>query len=159
MKRSSLALLVVGLLVLASAGWAIAARLQARKTDDAGTAKFEQMAMPMPNWLKSADAGVKETYIWAAVHQEELQYIPCYCGCGQMHDSNAACFFKRREDGTIADYDSHALNCQICVEIARSVRQGLAQGKTLSAIRQQIDKTYQARGLVATNTPMPPAGK
>jgi len=39
------------------------------------------------------------------------------------------------------------------------VRKGLAQGKTLTQIRNEVDKKYQSEGLKPTPTPMPPAGK
>jgi len=39
------------------------------------------------------------------------------------------------------------------------VRKGLAQGKTVTQLRAEIDKQYQAEGLKPTSTPMPPAGK
>jgi len=39
------------------------------------------------------------------------------------------------------------------------VRKGLAKGKTLTQIRNEVDAKYQAEGLTSTDTPMPPAGK
>lgn len=33
---------------------------------------------------------------------------------------------------------------------------GLAEGKSLTRIRQEIDRAYQALGLEPTPTPMPP---
>ncbi len=66
---------------------------------------------PMPGWLAAADRAVRQEYVWAAAHIEELQYIPCYCGCGMdpfNHADNAACYFNRDEDGNIIGYDNHA---------------------------------------------------
>lgn len=65
----------------------------------------------MPMWLLSADLQVEEDYTWAASHHDELQYIPCYCGCymNAGHTDNFACYFKRKQDGSIAGYDNHAV--------------------------------------------------
>lgn len=66
--------------------------------------------MPMPGWLKSADIGIKQEYMWAADNWEILQYMPCYCGCGQDpfdHRNNYACYFKYDSDGSITGFDEH----------------------------------------------------
>ena len=64
----------------------------------------------MPVWLLSADRQIQEDYIWAASHLEELQYIPCYCGCTPFgHADNFGCYFKRNGQGTITGYDDHAV--------------------------------------------------
>lgn len=64
----------------------------------------------MPVWLLSADRQIQEDYIWAASHLEELQYIPCYCGCTPFgHTDNFSCYFKRNEKGAITAYDNHAV--------------------------------------------------
>lgn len=63
---------------------------------------------PMPDWLKGALQPVKEAYIFAASHHDELQYIPCYCGCGGNHPSNSACYFRRDQKATVTAYDQHA---------------------------------------------------
>ncbi len=47
----------------------------------------------------------------------------------------------------------------VCQDITRDVRRGLEQGKSLSQIRDDIDKRYQDQGLKPTDTPMPPKGK
>lgn len=65
----------------------------------------------MPMWLLSSDQQVQDDYIWAASHLEELQYIPCYCGCYESagHTDNYACYFKRDATGKITSYDNHAV--------------------------------------------------
>lgn len=65
----------------------------------------------MPTWLADAPNLVKTEYVWAAAHLDELQYIPCYCGCGPDspfgHTDNFACYFERDSDGNILALDSH----------------------------------------------------
>lgn len=63
---------------------------------------------PEPTWLKNALQPVREAYVYAASHHDELQYIPCYCGCGAMHANNYACYFKRNGAGQVTGYDEHA---------------------------------------------------
>lgn len=65
-----------------------------------------QGAPPMPAWLVSAEPMTKTEYMWAAAHLEELQYIPCYCGCGANgHADNFACYYSRDAAGNITGYD------------------------------------------------------
>ena len=65
---------------------------------------------PLPASMAGALPIVVDEYRWAAAHHEELQYIPCYCGCGEFgHASNSACYFKRDAAGTIVDFDNHAV--------------------------------------------------
>ncbi|HYG60859.1 MAG TPA: PCYCGC motif-containing (lipo)protein [Symbiobacteriaceae bacterium] len=67
-------------------------------------------AGPLPDWLQNADPDIIADYAWAAEHHEELQYIPCYCGCGSVgHTSNATCYYRWDKNGKILGYDSHAL--------------------------------------------------
>lgn len=64
----------------------------------------------MPVWLLSADRQIQNDYVWASSHLEELQYIPCYCGCGSFgHTDNYSCYFKRDQQAAITGYDNHAV--------------------------------------------------
>ena len=51
---------------------------------------------------------VEEAYRYAAAHPEILQYIPCFCGCGNIgHRHNGDCYVQERfADGRI-DFTSH----------------------------------------------------
>ncbi|MFZ5828422.1 MAG: hypothetical protein ACOY94_29315 [Bacillota bacterium] len=42
------------------------------------------------------------------------------------------------------------------MDITRDVMVGLNKGKSLTQLRKEIDARYQAQGLTATPTPMPP---
>ncbi len=61
-----------------------------------------------PAWFKGMPKQYREAYIWAAYHHEELQYIPCYCGCGEMHGGNSACYYQRDAQGKVIAFDRHA---------------------------------------------------
>lgn len=65
---------------------------------------------PTPAWLATADKAIQADYTWAAAHHDELQHIPCYCGCGNIgHTSNSTCYFTRDAAGTITGYEQHAV--------------------------------------------------
>ena len=110
----------------------------------------------IPDFILDAPARVQEGYNFALERPEVLQYMPCFCGCGAGgHESNLDCFVKGIEaDGTI-EYSSHAFGCSICTDIALDAKQLLAEGASLTEIRQFIDDKYGDAG-PATDTELPP---
>lgn len=60
-----------------------------------------------PVWMPLAPQSLKEIYAFAYEHQEELQYIPCYCGCAPGHKDNYECYWKKDETGALI-YEEHA---------------------------------------------------
>jgi hypothetical protein len=52
---------------------------------------------------------IRGLYRYAVEHGDELQYIPCFCGCGRFgHTSNRDCYIKAfNTDGTLT-FTSHA---------------------------------------------------
>ena len=59
----------------------------------------------LPANLRKAPPTVREAYRFAIANRDVLQQIPCYCGCGGEHQSNAECYIKEvRPDGQI-DFD------------------------------------------------------
>jgi uncharacterized protein with PCYCGC motif len=52
---------------------------------------------------------IASLYRYAAEHGDELQYIPCFCGCVRFgHRSNRDCYIKSvNADGTLT-FTSHA---------------------------------------------------
>ncbi|WP_212774277.1 PCYCGC motif-containing (lipo)protein [Polycladomyces abyssicola] len=74
----------------------------------------------LPRFLNGKDANVLKIYRSAAKNGDLLQYIPCYCGCGESvgHKNNLNCFVKEtKSDGSIV-LDSHGMNCGTCLNIA-----------------------------------------
>jgi hypothetical protein len=67
-------------------------------------------AGPMPAWLKTADKAIVADYAWAAAHNDELQYFPCFCGCWDNagHRSNSDCYYEHDGNGKVTGYDQHA---------------------------------------------------
>ncbi len=104
-------------------------------------------ASALPDMVKSAPASVRTAYQFALAHPDALRNVPCYCGCGSIgHHSNLACYVKdTNHDGKIV-FDSHALGCSICVDIALDVMKMTEQGKPADQIREQIVSTYGSFG-------------
>lgn len=96
-------------LIAAVVTFAVRSSHEARSSDgDHGTAAIAN-APPIPTWLATGDPTVLAEYRWAAAHHDELQYVPCYCGCTATgHTSNATCYFRWDKDGNIQGYDNHA---------------------------------------------------
>ena len=66
----------------------------------------------LPEFAGSRGPGGRDAgtlYRYAIEHGDDLQYIPCFCGCGRFgHASNRDCYIKSMSaDGTIT-FTSHA---------------------------------------------------
>ena len=61
----------------------------------------------LPEFASSAE--LQRLYRYAVDHGDELQYIPCTCGCARFgHTSNRDCYVKSfNKDGTLT-FTSHA---------------------------------------------------
>jgi hypothetical protein len=108
----------------------------------------------IPAFLGDAPAPVIAAYQYAMTHQHELSHIPCYCGCQHIHKNNWDCYIAAIKPDGGFEFDIHAENCGICVEITQDVMRLQAEGKTLPQIRAYIDSVYSERG-PATDTPLP----
>lgn len=66
-------------------------------------------AQELPKFIKAAPAATREAYLYAMARQDVLQYVPCYCGCGQHsgHQSNLDCFIKGRAANGTFVFDDH----------------------------------------------------
>lgn len=100
----------IALLFLALAGVTAGCSTQ---PDAHGPEPGHEAALPdgfpeAPDWYRAAPEPIQQTYVAAAHHPEALQYIPCYCGCGEIHGSNFDCYFQRDESGAVVAFDPHA---------------------------------------------------
>lgn len=117
------------------------------------TASAEQL----PSFLDSQNEDIRLVYQVAGKATDILEWIPCYCGCGESvgHRSNLNCFIAEiREDGSIL-WDDHGTRCLVCLEIAVESVQMAQQGKTLKEIREAIDTKYSEGYAAPTPTDMP----
>jgi hypothetical protein len=61
----------------------------------------------LPEFARTGDAA--RLYRYAVEHGDDLQYMPCFCGCFRFgHKSNRDCYIKEsHQDGTLT-FTSHA---------------------------------------------------
>ena len=139
LKRFSLVLVVLlfGTAVLSACG--------------APSSEHAKMAMApassLPQEMQKAPATVRESYQFAVANPDALKTVPCYCGCGSIgHTSNLSCYVKEFGADGKPVFDTHALGCSLCVDIAQDVMKMTGEGKSPSAIHQAILDTYSKYG-------------
>jgi len=111
-----------------------------------------------PGFLNGQTNEVLLAYRTAAAIRETLQWIPCYCGCGESagHRSNLECFIHEvKPDGSVI-WDDHGTRCGVCVHIALKSAQMKAEGKSDADIRKAIDAFYLNGYAAPTDTSLPP---
>ena len=112
-SRSLLApLLLIGL-ILASAGglwlWGGSSADAQVTRDEVGDNVETLPKGRLPVFARSGTQDHTDLYRYAVEHGEELKYIPCYCGCGNIgHASNRACYIKREHPDGGKTFTSHA---------------------------------------------------
>ena len=86
--------------VLASGIWLLTA--QAKPSAPSESPQF-------PAWVQAKGPKAQQAYAQAVAHREDLQYIPCYCGCGNLgHRAVVDCHVASvSADGSIT-YEQHA---------------------------------------------------
>ncbi|MFT9818040.1 PCYCGC motif-containing (lipo)protein [Lysinibacillus sp. NPDC056185] len=111
----------------------------------------------LPSFLDNKSEDIRLVYQIAGQSTEILEWMPCYCGCGESagHKSNLNCFIEeKRKDGTIV-WDDHGTRCLVCLEIAVQSAKMHKDGMSLKEIRQTIDNTYKEGYAKPTPTDMP----
>ena len=114
-------------------------------------------AAELPAFMDDKSEDMRLIYQVAGSATDILDYIPCYCGCGESadHKSNKNCFVDEiREDGSVV-WDDHGTRCQACLEIAVQSVKMTQEGKTLTEVRNFIDETYKEGYAKPTDTKMP----
>jgi hypothetical protein len=109
----------------------------------------------LPEFLSGKHELLQHTYTAVALHQDLLEKIPCYCGCGETvgHQSSYDCFvYQNNEDGSLV-WDDHGTKCNICVDIAVTSIIEYNNGKSVQEIRAMIDEMYQEGFPNPTPTP------
>lgn len=101
----------------------------------------------MPDAVRSSATVTQEAYQFAVANPEILKEIPCYCGCGGMgHTSNYSCYVQSVSNTGAIAFDTHALGCSICVDIAQDAMRLSKQGKRLPEIKSYVHDTYARFG-------------
>lgn len=108
-----------------------------------------------PIEYRSAPQPVRDAYAWAAMHENILRYIPCYCGCGAGgHKNNYDCFVSAEAANGWITMDLHGLSCGTCVSITLETAAMTAKGLTVRQMRAAIDARWSRTG-PGTPTPLP----
>ncbi|MDA1779595.1 PCYCGC domain-containing protein [Bacillus cereus group sp. BY9-3LC] len=113
----------------------------------------------LPTFLDKLDPQMKDIYTVAGKNAELLDWIPCYCGCGESvgHKNNKNCFIREIKKNGEVVWDSHATTCVNCLEIAVESASMKQKGKSTLEIRNYIDNKYKEGYGKPTPTPMPKA--
>lgn len=137
-------LFVLGLPLFLLAGCGSSQRTIVLAVDDA-----------LPPFLDAATPRVRDAYRFAIANADELERIPCYCGCGKMgHTSNLSCYIRSTTADSAIVYDEHANGCGICVDITQDVMRLTQIGQSMWEIRAYVDAQYSPFG-PPTDTPLP----
>ena len=111
----------------------------------------------LPAFLDSQREEIRLVYTIAGQAADILEWMPCYCGCGESagHTSNLNCFIKEiNADGSIL-WDDHGTRCGVCLQIAVESVKMKQEGMSLKEIRDVIDDTYKQGYAKPTDTKMP----
>ncbi len=108
-----------------------------------------------PEFLLEKPEDLQTIYLAVAQHQDLLENIPCYCGCGESanHKDNYDCFiYENKQSGAVV-WDDHGTKCGVCLETAVEAINDFNDGKTVKEIRQTIDNKYKEGYPKPTATP------
>jgi hypothetical protein len=62
----------------------------------------------LPSFAMKAGPKAQEAYRYAAANGDTLQYVPCFCGCGNIgHRHNADCYVAERHPDGRLTFTSH----------------------------------------------------
>lgn len=114
-------------------------------------------AEDLPNFLDSKSEDIRLVYRVSGQATDVLEWIPCYCGCGESagHRNALNCFVaETRENGSIV-WDDHGTRCIVCLDIAVESVQMHIDGKSIKEIRETIDTKYEKGFAAPTKTDMP----
>jgi hypothetical protein len=108
-----------------------------------------------PEFLVDKPEDIQNIYVAAAQHQELLENMPCYCGCGTSanHQNNYDCFIHENKENGAVVWDDHGTKCGVCLEIAAQAMADYNNGMTIKDIRQKIDDAYKEGYAKPTPTP------
>jgi hypothetical protein len=118
--------------------FSLSAGLAACTTDGALSGHEHAMASldGMPAEVRAAPARVQEAYQFAVTNPELAKQIPCYCGCSALgHTSSYDCYVAGVTGAGELNYDLHAVNCGVCVDITQDTMRLLDAGPCRPARR------------------------
>ena len=110
----------------------------------------------LPSFLQEKHENITTVYKIAFDYADVLQWIPCYCGCGESagHRSNLNCFVAEIRDEQVL-WDDHGTRCLVCMEIAVESAKLSKKENPLKKFGNHIDEKYQEGFSRPTPTEMP----
>ena len=111
----------------------------------------------IPNLVPRPAEVITEAYAFAARNPDVLEFVPCFCGCETAgHRGNADCFVRSRNaDGSVKAWDTHAMGCAVCIDVAHDAAQLHRSGASVRDVRAAIEANYEPRFPRKTPTPLP----
>ena len=113
------------------------------------------LGVDLPAYARSP--AVRPMYAYAVAKGEQLEFIPCYCGCAALQHRNVRdCYYEGTPPDRVV-WRSHAANCNVCLDIVSMVMELGEAGRPLPEIRRLVDRAYSSLdGFQSTPTPLPP---
>ena len=101
----------------------------------------------MPEMVRTADARTQEAYRFATANPDAAAEVPCYCGCvGLGHETSYDCYVAGAAADGKLEYDMHAVNCTVCVDITQDQMRMLDNGDSPDTIRAYLAENYAKYG-------------
>ncbi len=101
----------------------------------------------MPEMVRTADVRTQEAYRFATANPDAAAEVPCYCGCvGLGHASSADCYIAEMTADGVIEYDMHAVNCTVCVDITQDQMRMMDNGDPPETIRAFLAENYAKYG-------------
>lgn len=121
--------------------------------DGNATASIPGHAHPMasldglPELVQTADVRTQEAYRFATANPDAAREVPCYCGCvGLGHTSSYDCYVAETAAGGALEYELHAANCTVCVDITQDQMRLMDDGNSPDTIRAFLAENYAQYG-------------
>ena len=124
--------------------------MESTPNETAGMAGHNHPMAPledMPDMVRDADPRTQEAYRFATANPEAAAEVPCYCGCvGLGHASSADCYIAEMTAEGEVEYDMHAVNCTVCVDITQDQMRMMDNGDPPETIRAFLADNYAKYG-------------
>ncbi len=95
---------------------------------------------------------IKEAYLFAKTNYQDLDGLPCNCGCmtpegaeahgSRVHEKGLADCFMNGNVNDGGKWDSHASSCGLCYEDALFAKKLYSEGSSKEEIKQKLIEKY-----------------
>src|SRR3990167_4139959 len=95
---------------------------------------------------------IKEAYMFAKTNYQDLNGLPCNCGCGtlegaeahgsRVHELGLADCFMDEDVNEGGKWDSHASSCGLCYEDALFAKKLYSEGNSKEEVKSKLEEKY-----------------